>query len=208
MPTCQCGFKESGRYFKGKICPKCSEPQFPDTISSATKKPVLFATDSFVKQEKEVIEENSSFNGLLTKPTIAKETIDESYSIPQLEPDLEKLDSVSINKIILSAKEWELLTLEVYSVAHEMLRDLNPEYYDSKTAEKLRDLNAKLASIVLSSKEVNPVRILLFTNLLYCLPALKGLVPKRKQKEKDEKKSDKTKRKTKEPQPNNEFYDE
>lgn len=213
MPTCECGYKESGRYFKGKVCPKCNEPQFPKNISSAKKKKVLFSEESFVKQEQKEIEPTTNFNGLLTKPTIEKTGMIEEYSIPELQPDLAKLESIeksSINKIVLSADEWKLLTIEIYTVAHEMLRELNPEYYDSKTAQKLRDLNAKLSSIVLSSKEVNPIRILLFTNLLYVLPALKGIVPKRKRKkEKEEKETiiEKPKRDRRKSS-NEEFYDE
>lgn len=209
MPTCECGFKESGRYFKGKVCPKCGEPQFPDTISSSSKKPVLFATESFVKQEKEIIEESTNFNGLLTKPLKQETYQTDEYSIPQLDTDLEKIEDKDIDKITLSVDDWKLLTIEIYGVAHEMLRDMNPEYYDSKTAQKLRDLNARLSAIVLSSKEVNPIRILIFTNLLYCLPALKSLVPSRRKKTEKEEKEKEPKRKIlSRKEPNSEFYDE
>lgn len=208
MPTCECGHKESGRYFLGKVCPKCNKAQFSDTMTSVKNKPILFSTEKFVKQE-EIIEEKPKFNGLLSKSEIFETEEMSDYSIPKLEPDLEKLEKIGLEKITLSVDDWKLLTIEIYGVANEMLFDLNPEYYTSKTARKLRDLNVKLSAIVLSSKKVNPMRILLFTNLLYILPALKGLVTSRK-KEKTESKetTEKTKRKKIIKDSNEEFYSE
>lgn len=212
MPTCDsCGFKESGRYFKNKRCPKCDEKQFPN-IKSSKDKPVLFTDEPILDNyEKEV----NNYNGLLGVSANlplpqTSETIPEmdSYSIPSLD----KLEAIQTKEdfetVLLTSSEWKVLTIEIYLTIESMLKKLNPEFYNSPTAQNLRDLNAKLTAIVLSAKRVNPLKILILTNFLYIIPAFKGLAKKKDKEEKEEiEESPKVeKKKVDSKNPNDEFY--
>lgn len=190
MPTCEnCGHKESGRYFKDKICPNCKESQFPTMITSRNSKPILESEESLIGDTLDNVEkETNSYSGILGNSHKVEEIkeSEESYSIPTMETfdRLEKLEeSEDFDKITLTSSEWKVLTIEIYVTVESMLKNLNPEFYSSQTAQNLRNLNAKLSAIVLSAKKVNPMRILLLTNFLYILPAIRGLGKKKEEKE-------------------------
>jgi hypothetical protein len=177
MPTCQnCGHSKSGQWFKGKICPNCEEPQEKNNIIEKT---------DLKKMETETIIEQKETNDLedFFVEDNSKELYGEEYSseLPQEEIVEEKA------KTTLDIETWEILTAEIYSTANEMLKDLNPDFYNSNKAKKLQETNAKLSAVILADKEVNPIVLLAFSNILYILPAIKGLFKKEEIKEKEEK---------------------
>lgn len=222
MPTCdnpECGYKESGRYFKNKVCPKCDKPQFPsraNSIDDIPESPILEDL-SFNDMATKSDSEYGGFLGNSDNSNYANYNETESYGIPEMS-SLDKLDNVQdssdIGKVVLSSSEWRLLTLEIYGTIESMLKTANPEFYNSESAQNLRNLNARLSAIVLSSKEVNPMRILLLTNIIYILPALRGLNKKKSVRSTKQQKGefDTTTQKHKEPQtlskPNKEFYND
>lgn len=212
MPSCkECGHRQSGRYFLNKVCPKCGEKQFPN-IKSSKDKPVLFGDEPILDNYEK---EENNYNGLLGISSSlplpqTSETIPQSdtYDIPSFD----KLESIETKEdfdtVLLTSSEWKVLTVEIYITIEGMLKNLNPEFYNSPTAQNLRDLNAKLTAIVLSAKRVNPLKILILTNFLYILPAFKGLAKKRKKEEKEEiVESPKPKKVKKDSEnPNDEYY--
>lgn len=176
MPTCiKCGHSKSGQWFKNKKCPVCNESQETDKIKESTITNNVQNVVIEEKEEKDDLEElfNTSQDSDLYGediPTISEETEEKPKT----------------QKTTLDAEMWETLTTELYRTANELLKPLNPEFYESKQAESLVKTNAKMSAVILADKEVNPLVLLAFSNILYILPAIKGLFKKDKKEESEE----------------------